>query len=222
MLPTSFFDRDAAELTRALLGKVMRRRVEGTWLAVSIIETEAYYIDEKGSHASLGRTPSREAVFMPAGTIYMYHSRAGDSLNFSAHGAGNAVLIKSGYPYVDGQSPEASIEVMRRLNPAANGRPRPLDGLCNGQTLLCRSLDLRIAEWTAQSFDRERFYVDDVGYTPERIIQTTRLGIPEGRDGHLMYRFIDDAHTSHCTSNPLTRRGAVEGVDYAILEGLRA
>ena len=222
MLPPAFFERDAAELARALLGKVLRRRHEGVWLAASIIESEAYYLEERGSHASLGRTPSREALFMAAGTIYMYHSRAGDSLNIGARGAGNAVLIKAGYPHVDERSPEANIEVMRRLNPARDGRARAVEHLCAGQTLLCRSLDLRIAEWTGRRFDRERFTLDDVGYEPERVIQTTRLGIPEGRDGHLMYRFIDHAHAAHATTNPLTRRGAAEGVDYTVIEGVRA
>jgi DNA-3-methyladenine glycosylase len=31
----------------------------------------------------------------------MYYARGGDSLNFSAHGPGNAVLIKSAYPWQD-------------------------------------------------------------------------------------------------------------------------
>ncbi len=159
---------------------------------------------------------------MAAGTIYMYHSRAGDSLNIGARGAGNAVLIKSGHPHVDERSPQANIEAMRRLNPARAGRARPIERLCAGQTLLCRSLDLRIAEWTGRRFDRERFTLDDVGYEPERVIQTTRLGIPEGRDGHLMYRFIDHAHAAHATANPLTRRGTTEGVDYTVIEGVRA
>ena len=38
---------------------------------------------------------------------------------------------------------------------------------------------------------------------PQQIIQTTRLGIPEGRDGHLPYRFIDYDFAKVCTKNPL-------------------
>jgi DNA-3-methyladenine glycosylase len=38
-----------------------------------------------------------------------------------------------------------------------------------------------------------------VGYTPKEIIQTTRLGIPKGRDEHLPYRFIDAAFVAYCS-----------------------
>ena len=94
-LPDSFFDRDAQTLARDLLGKVIRHRVGKIWLSARIIETEAYYVAEKGSHASLGYTEKRKALFLDGGHIYMYYARGGDSLNFSAHGPGNAVLIKS-------------------------------------------------------------------------------------------------------------------------------
>lgn len=94
-LPDAFFDRDAQVLARDLLGKVIRHRVGDLWLSARIIETEAYYCAEKGSHASLGYTEKRKALFLDGGHIYMYYARGGDSLNFSAQGPGNAVLIKS-------------------------------------------------------------------------------------------------------------------------------
>ncbi|AYC34432.1 DNA-3-methyladenine glycosylase [Pseudomonas cavernae] len=212
-LPDSFFDRDAQILARALLGKVIRHRLGDLWLAARIIETEAYYCAEKGSHASLGYTAKRRALFLDGGHIYMYYARGGDSLNFSAHGAGNAVLIKSAYPFVDAHSAAASLARMQQLNPDARGNPRPAQKLCAGQTLLCKSLGLKVADWDAQRFDPQRLFVEDVGATPARIIQTTRLGIPHGRDEHLPYRFVDAAYARHCTRNPL-RRGQCEGHDY--------
>jgi DNA-3-methyladenine glycosylase len=51
---------------------------------------------------------------------------------------------------------------------------------------------------------------------PARIIRTTRLGIPEGRDEHLPYRFIDYDFAAHCTRNPMTRRNAQPGHDFFI------
>ena len=104
MLPDAFFDRDAQLVARELLGKVIRHRVNGLSLSARIIETEAYYCAEKGSHASLGYTEKRKALFLDGGHIYMYYARGGDSLNFSAQGPGNAVLIKSAYPWVDALS----------------------------------------------------------------------------------------------------------------------
>ena len=217
MLPDAFFDRDAQLLARQLLGKVIRHRVNGLWLSARIIETEAYYCVDKGSHASLGYTEKRKALFLDGGHIYMYYARGGDSLNFSAHGPGNAVLIKSAYAWQDEVSGPVSLTQMQLNNPDTQGRPRPQHKLCAGQTLLCKALGLKVPEWDAKCFDPERLRVDDVGEQPVCIIQTTRLGIPHGRDEHLMYRFVDADYAAHCTRNPL-RRGQVEGRDYLIIE----
>ena len=214
-LPQRFFDRPSPTVARDLLGKVIRRRLGRVWLSARVIEAEAYAIEERGSHASLGRTPSREALFMPPGTIYMYYARGGDSLNVSCRGEGNAVLVKSAYPWLDAVSPERTLAVMQRLNPPASGsEPRPRARLCNGQTLLCRSLDLRVPEWTEKPFDPKRFFIEDIGEGPEQVVVARRLGIPEGRDEHLMWRFIDAGYARFATRNPLTRRAYVEGVDY--------
>ena len=217
MLPDAFFDRDAQLVASELLGKVIRHRVNGLWLSARIIETEAYYCAEKGSHASLGYTEKRKALFLDGGHIYMYYARGGDSLNFSAQGPGNAVLIKSAYPWVDALSGPASLAQMQLNNPDAQGQPRPAQKLCAGQTLLCKALGLKVREWDAKRFDRERLWVDDVRERPSRILQTTRLGIPHGRDEHLLYRFVDADYAAYCTRNPL-RRGQVEGQDYLVLE----
>lgn len=202
MLQQKFFNIDAESLAKKLLGKVLRVRYGSVLLSAMIIETEAYYLHEKGSHASLGFTEKRKALFMPAGTIYMYYSRGGDSLNISAKGEGNAVLIKGGIPYLQDKNSEAMLNVMHQLNPI-NNKQRPLHRLCSGQTLLCKSLNLKVPDWDQQNFN-ESFYLEDVGYQPTEIIQTTRLGIPKGRDEHLQYRFVDAAYADSATKNPLT------------------
>ena len=214
MLQAAFFDRDACTVARQLLGKVIRRRYQGRWLAARIIETEAYYKREKASHASLGYTHKRRALFMPAGTIYMYYARGQDSLNVSTRGAGNAVLIKSALPFVDAGCDPDALAIMQSLNPDRQGRPRPPERLCRGQSLLCKALSIRVADWDAQAFDAEALYIEDAGIEVKRLVQTTRLGIPTGRDEHLPYRFIDLAEVRRCCKNPLTRRGAREGRDY--------
>ena len=160
MLGVDFFNQDALVVAKQLLGKV-------------------------------GYTEKRKALFMPAGTIYMYYARGGDSLNVSVKGRGNAVLIKSALPYIDKNTPDNMLATMQQLNPAKNSNiTRQPDKLCAGQTLLCKSLGLKVTDWDAKQFDPERFYIKDVGYKPNKIIQTTRLGIPLGRDEHLPYRFI--------------------------------
>ncbi|PLX71351.1 MAG: DNA-3-methyladenine glycosylase [Denitrovibrio sp.] len=214
MLTNTFFDKDAAAVAKELLGKVIRFRDRNNILSAMITETECYYLKDKGSHASLGYTKKREPLFMPAGTIYMYYARGKDSLNISCKGEGNAVLIKGAMPYTDSISPVDTIELMHVNNPLKNGRRRPRRRLCSGQTLLCRALGIKLTQWNAKNFVPDVFYLEDTGYRPDKIIQTTRLGIPEGRDEHLPYRFVDFANADTATSNPLTKKS----LKYSIIE----
>ncbi len=206
-VPIDFFNQQPLELAQALIGKVLRHRIDdpangSLWLAAKIIETEAYYLNEKGSHSSLGFTESRKAMFMDPGTIYMYYARGGDSLNFSARGEGNGVLIKSGVVFTDRRSPPGNISVMQRLNPI-NGRERSFEKLCSGQTLLCRSLGLKVPVWNQQQLKKGKLELQDIGETPRRLVQAQRLGIPQGRDEHLPYRFVHFDHVHQATRNPL-------------------
>ena len=84
--------------------------------------------------------------------------------------------------------------------------PREIHKLCRGQTLLCRSLGLKVVDWNQQQFDSQHFYIEDLRIRPQQIIQTTRLGIPAGRDEHLLQRFIDYEYVKWCTSNPLAKK----------------
>ena len=90
MLHSDFFDRDAITVAESLLGKVLRAKYQTMWLSAIIIETEAYHLEDKASHASLGYTEKRKALFMSLGTIYMYYARGNDSLNISCQGEGSS------------------------------------------------------------------------------------------------------------------------------------
>jgi len=218
ILKKDFFDRDAVEVAKHLLGKVLCVKYQQHWLAAMIIETEAYYLAEKASHASLGFTEKRKALFMPAGTIYMYHSRGGDSLNISCHGEGNAVLLKAGMPYFERKNFEEMVAIMHQLNPRKNSeQQRQVEKLCAGQTLLCKSLGLKIKDWDQKQFALDKFYFEDIDYRPSKIIQTTRLGITSGRDEHLPYRFIDFQYAQYCTDNPLKKRKWQENKEFRVI-----
>lgn len=216
ILTADFFSTDACHVAKSLIGKIIRRKYNNHWLAARIIETEAYYLTDKASHSSLGYTEKRKAMFMPAGTIYMYYARGHDSLNISCGDKGDAVLIKSALPFIDKKSPEENIKIMQQLNLTKDGTARPIEKLCSGQTLLCKSLNLRVSDWDQQQFKKNEFYIEDIKYEPEKIIQTTRLGIHQDRDAHLLYRFIDFDFANYCTSNPVTRKVNQEGKEYII------
>ena len=166
---------------------------------------------------SLGFTEKRKAMFMPPATIYMYYARGHDSLNVSCGNKGDAVLIKAAYPFVDELSPRENIKTMQQINPSRDGSLRTVEKLCSGQTLLCKSLQLKVSDWDQKQFDKERFYIDNLDQAPEKIIQTMRLGIHQERDAHLLYRFVDFQYAKYCSSNPLTKRDYKENSEYFLL-----
>jgi len=218
ILTPAFFNRTPTIVAQDLLGKIIRVQYKDIWLSAQIIETEAYYKKEKGSHASLGFTLKRKALFMPPGTVYMYYARGGDSLNISCRGPGNAVLIKSAVPYTKDLEEERSahmIQTMLDLNPSKNiHKPRDPRYLCSGQTLLCKALGLLVKEWDQKQFSRERFYIAEDDYRPKQLIQARRLGIPLGRDEHLLYRWVDNEYAQYATENPLRKRNWEINRDY--------
>lgn len=216
ILDSNVFSQDACYVAQFLLGKIIRRKYKGQWLAARIIETEAYYLSDKASHSSLGYTEKRKAMFMPPGTIYMYYARGHDSLNISCGKKGDAVLIKSAFPFIDESSPEKNVKTMQKLNPAKDGSLRVIEKLCSGQTLLCKSLNLKVTDWDQRQFNKNEFYIENINEKSDKIIQTTRLGIHQERDAHLHYRYIDFDFAKYCTSNPLTKRMYTEGIEYII------
>jgi DNA-3-methyladenine glycosylase len=219
ILQTSFFNHDACAVAEGLLGKIIRNKFGENWLSAQIIETEAYYINEKGSHASLGFTEKRKALFMPPGTIYMYYARGKDSFNISCKGKGNAVLIKSGVPYLDDMNPENMIKIMQSNNPTNSEKSARLPlKLCSGQTLICKSLGITVQKWDQKQFESNQFFIEDVGISPSKIINAKRLGVPTDRDGHLLFRYIDFDHIKYCTKNPLTVKKNEFGKDYFMIK----
>ena len=217
ILSADFYSQDACHVAKALTGKVIRHKYKNKWLAAQIIETEAYYLSDKASHSSLGYTEKRKAMFMPAGTIYMYYARGHGSLTISCGNRGDAVLIKAAFPFIDELSPQENIKLMQHLNPAKDGSLRPLEKLCSGQTLLCKSLNLKVSDWDQKQFNINQFYIQDIKQKPDKIIQTRRLGIHQNRDAHLLYRFIEFDYSKYCSSNPLSKKKYKEGQDYIIL-----
>ena len=196
ILYNDFFQKDVVMLAKSLIGKVLCRKMDNFILKARIIETEAYSKLEPASHSSLGYSLSRAAMFMEAGTIYMYHSRAGASFNISAIGEGDAVLVKSGICFLDND--RDTIAFMQQIN-KKNGKLRDIHYLASGQTLLCKSLMIDRVLWDKKQFNDE-LYIEDTGYIPENIVISSRLGIPKGRDNLLLpYRYVDKSFIKYAT-----------------------
>lgn len=73
-IDAEFFHRDVLEVAPDLVGKILVHRLpDGTELRERIAEAEAYRGEEdKGCHASKGRTTRTELLYGESGVIYVY------------------------------------------------------------------------------------------------------------------------------------------------------
>lgn len=92
-LPPEWFARPVLEVTPALIGKTLCRRLsDGNIMRHPINEVEAYDgTADKACHASKGRTARTEVMFGPAGHFYIY-------LCYGVHWLLNIVTNEPDYP----------------------------------------------------------------------------------------------------------------------------
>lgn len=92
-LDYDFFHRGAVTVARDLAGKIVVRKMpDGKLVKIRITEAEAYCGEEdKGCHASKGRTPRTELLYGKAGIIYVY-------LCYGMHWLMNVITGDEGHP----------------------------------------------------------------------------------------------------------------------------
>ncbi|CAM3450553.1 DNA-3-methyladenine glycosylase [Paraphotobacterium marinum] len=205
IVKTNFFNKNSVELAQSLIGKMIYRKYNHLDLRAIIIETEAYELNDEASHASLGYSPKIKALYMTPGTIYMHFAHGQASFGIHSRKNGGAVLIKSARIYPDDLDNSNVIETMQSLSLLCGGKKRSTDKLLTGQTILCKSLDLKVKDWSQKQFNNT-FNIQNIDYEPQKIIATTRVGIPPNRDNGLLNRFIDYKYVRQSSKNPLTTR----------------
>lgn len=101
-LNRAFFERDAEQVARDLIGTILVNRTGRRELRARIVETEAYIgPHDLAAHSSRGRTKRTEVLFGRAGRAYVY-------LIYGMHemfnvvagtkGSGQAVLVRAAEP----------------------------------------------------------------------------------------------------------------------------
>lgn len=141
LLTRAFLARPAHRVARDLLGCTLVRDLDGVRLSGRIVETEAYLgIKDAGAHSFGGRRTARvEAMYMQAGTAYVYFT-------YGMHYCFNVVCGKIDQPVavlIRALEPIEGLEVMRRLRgegKSNSGRPRSDRDLCSGPAKLCQAL----------------------------------------------------------------------------------
>ena len=110
VLPRAFYERDVAEVAKALLGKVLVHRSRAGVTSGKIVEVEAYYGEgDPASRASRKRTPLNEIMWGRGGLAFVYMVHAQHLFNVTAEREGlpGAVLARA-------LEPLEGIELMRK------------------------------------------------------------------------------------------------------------
>jgi len=177
-LGKKFFNRPAADLAKALLGKYL---CLGDLKGV-IVETEAYLCrDDPGCHASRGITARNAPMFGPAGRVYvyliygMYHCL---NIVSGKEGEGEAVLIRA-------LEPVQGIEKMQRRR-----KIQKIENLCNGPGKLTQAFGITKKHNNLSLLDGP-LRICDSRIKPE-ICASTRIGLSAGKELELRF-FIKDS-----------------------------
>ena len=185
-LHASFYrDDDVVALSRNLLGKVLRTRIDDLATGVVITETEAYAgVDDRASHAYGGRRTKRtEPMYAPGGIAYVY-------LCYGIHYLFNVVTGPSDTPYavlVRAGTPFLGEETMATRRGRAAGDP----ALLAGPGSLSKALGITTA-LTGISLTGDSVWIEDHAIeVPERAIQIgPRVGVDyAAEDASRPYRF---------------------------------
>jgi DNA-3-methyladenine glycosylase len=185
ILPRSFYERSPEIVARALLGKLIGRRLASQRLIGRITETEAYLGEaDPASHAYRGQSLRNAVLFGPAGRTYVYliyglHY----CLNFSCHLVGRAggVLIRA-------LEPIEGVETMakhRGLPKSSSARQ-----LTGGPGRLCQAFQITRSRDEDVDVTRRSspIHVIDDGQSSGKVVVTARIGLSKAVD--LPLRFV--------------------------------
>lgn len=178
----AFFAVGPALLARRLLGqRLVRALADGTRLAGTIVETEAYLGAEDRAAHTFGsrRTPRNEAMYGPPGTAYVYFTYGMHHCVNIVCGAVNepvAVLLRA-------LEPTEGLERMRTLRGLTPDAPAT--ALCSGPGKLCAALgidralnedDLTVSDGLWVERVRARALPDD------EVANTPRIGVDSAQE----------------------------------------
>ncbi len=176
ILPRSFYSRGTIEVSKELLGKVLRLGP----CAGRIVETEAYLGgDDLASHSARGVTDRTRIIFGPAGHAYVYFIYGMyECLNIVAErdGVAGCVLIRA-------LEPVAGLEAMRARRP----RAKRDEDLASGPGKLTLAMGIT-RDLNGADVTHGPLTVHDAGTVPgEDVVVTPRIGISKCADWPLRY-----------------------------------
>jgi DNA-3-methyladenine glycosylase len=163
LIPRSFYQADAIDVAKGLLGMVLRRgRV-----AVRITEVEAYRVGDSACHARFGRTARNAAMWGPGGHAYVY-------LCYGLHQMLNVVSNPDGEPgavLIRSCEPIAGLGTIRKRRNGMSG-PELLAG--PGKVGAALALD---PSWSGHALFEGGGLELREGPRPKRVVIGPRVGV---------------------------------------------
>ncbi len=178
-LPASFYDRSAVDAAPLLIGKLLVRHIDHTYLAGIILEAEAYLGEtDLGCHAHVGRTPRTAVMYGPPGKAYVYFTYGMHWMLNAVTGAeGNpaAILIRTIWPMV-------GMDVMRENRPLPDrwSDDHRARGWTDGPAKLCQALKIDRALNNVDLCTRaDGLWITDIGvrFEENQMDVTPRIGM---------------------------------------------
>lgn len=170
-LEKSFFSKDCLSLAKALLGKIIIRKLEQDYICAKIVETEAYIgPEDKACHAfGNKRTLRTEPMFFEGGHVYVY----------LIYGMYNCLNIVAG----EKNKPEAvlirAVEVMqgqRYVETFRKIKSSKIQDYTNGPGKLCMAMDIDRRHNGINLLQSEEIFLIH-GEDVEEIIKRPRINI---------------------------------------------
>lgn len=137
ILKRDFYNRNACQIARELLGTRLVRVINGQRVSGMIVETEAYREGDAASHAHNGRTPRNTPMWETPGLTYVY-------LTYGMHWLLNAVVESENAPaavLIRAIEPIEGLDII-----AENRQGRPPREWTNGPARMTAALSINIKQ----------------------------------------------------------------------------
>lgn len=171
ILPVSFYDRDALEVARALLGMRLVREQNGVRVSGIITETEAYRgMEDLGCHAHAGKTRRNAVMFGPSGVAYVYFT-------YGMHWCLNFVTGPDGFPAAVLIRAVEPLEGLELIAARRAGRKREI--WCDGPAKLTQAFGISGTQNGADVCNGESglFVEEGESVREENILAMPRIGL---------------------------------------------
>jgi DNA-3-methyladenine glycosylase len=185
-LDFGFLRGTASEVAPRLLGCELERQIDGQSVRVKIVETEAYDQTDVASHSYKGMTERTQVMFGPPGHLYVYFT-------YGMHYCCNIVVGDDGY---------GAAVLLRAVEPLTGSklleerRGRTGIEVTNGPAKLCQALGIDKALNGHDLRDEPLILLPGAEIPRTSIVQTTRIGISEGKAVPWRFYIRDNPYVS--------------------------